>query len=52
MERILMVGAHFDDVELGAGGTATKLAEQGKKVYKLTLFPVEIKVLMPVRFLE
>ena len=37
MERILMVGAHFDDVELGAGGTATKLAEQGKKVYKLTL---------------
>lgn len=32
-----MVGAHFDDVELGAGGTAAKLAAEGKKVYKLTL---------------
>lgn len=37
MERILFVGAHFDDVELGAGGTAAKLAVQGKEVYKLTL---------------
>lgn len=37
MDRILIVGAHFDDVELGAGGTAAKLAAQGKEVYKLTL---------------
>lgn len=37
MEKILMVGAHFDDVELGAGGTAARLVEEGKKVYKLTL---------------
>ena len=37
MERILIVGAHFDDAELGAGGTAAKLVSQGKKVYKLTL---------------
>jgi N-acetylglucosamine malate deacetylase 1 len=37
MERILIIGAHFDDAELGAGGTAAKLAEDGKKVYKLTL---------------
>lgn len=37
MERILIVGAHFDDAELGAGGTAAKLAGQGKEVYKLTL---------------
>ena len=37
MNNILIVGAHFDDAELGAGGTAAKLAEKGKKVYKLTL---------------
>lgn len=37
MNKILIVGAHFDDAELGAGGTAAKLASQGKKVYKLTL---------------
>lgn len=37
MERILVIGAHYDDAELGAGGTAAKLASQGKKVYKLTL---------------
>lgn len=37
MENILIVGAHFDDAELGVGGTAAKLASQGKKVYKYTL---------------
>lgn len=37
MERVLIVGAHFDDAELGAGGTAAKLVNDGKKVYKLTL---------------
>lgn len=37
MENILIVGAHFDDAELGAGGTAAKLAAEGKRVYKLTL---------------
>lgn len=37
MERILIVGAHFDDAELGVGGTAAKLAKEGKAVYKLTL---------------
>ena len=37
MENILIVGAHFDDAELGAGGTAAKLIKDGKKVYKLTL---------------
>lgn len=37
MERILIAGAHFDDAELGAGGTAARLAAQGKEVYKLTL---------------
>ena len=37
MNNVLIVGAHFDDAELGAGGTAAKLVSQGKKVYKLTL---------------
>jgi len=37
MDRILIVGAHFDDAELGVGGTAAKLVSQGKNVYKLTL---------------
>ncbi len=37
MEKILMIGAHYDDVELGCAGTACKLISQGKKVYKITL---------------
>ena len=37
MENILIVGAHFDDAELGAGGTAAKMVSLGKKVYKFTL---------------
>ena len=37
MENILVIGAHYDDAELGAGGTMAKLAAEGKNVYKLTL---------------
>ena len=37
MKNILVIGAHFDDAELGCGGTMAKLAAEGKKVYKLTL---------------
>lgn len=37
MKNILIIGAHFDDSELGAGGTAAKLINEGKTVYKLTL---------------
>lgn len=37
MNNILIAGAHFDDAELGAGGTAARLASEGKSVYKLTL---------------
>lgn len=37
MKNILIVGAHYDDCELGAGGTAAKFAGEGKNVYKLTL---------------
>lgn len=37
MNNILVVGAHFDDAELGCGGTMARLAAEGKNVYKLTL---------------
>ena len=37
MKNVLIVGAHYDDAELGAGGTAAKLVAEGKNVYKLTL---------------
>ncbi len=36
-ENVLVIGAHFDDAELGCGGTMARLASEGKKVYKLTL---------------
>lgn len=37
MQNILIIGAHYDDAELGCGGTAAKLVAKGKTVYKLTL---------------
>ena len=37
MNNILLVGAHYDDVELGCAGVAARFAEEGKNVYKLTL---------------
>lgn len=37
MQNILIAGAHYDDAELGCGGTAAKFADEGKNVYKLTL---------------
>lgn len=37
MDNILIIGAHYDDAELGVGGTAAKLAQKGKNVYKVTL---------------
>ena len=37
MKNILAIGAHFDDVELSAGGTLAILAKEKKKVFKLTL---------------
>lgn len=37
INNVLIVGAHFDDSELGAGGTAAKLSKEGKNVYKVTL---------------
>ncbi len=35
--NVLIVGAHYDDSELGAGGTAARLIKEGHKVYKITL---------------
>ena len=35
MRNILIVGAHFDDTELGVGGTAAKLAESGAQKPKM-----------------
>lgn len=37
MEKILVIGAHYDDPELAAGGSMAKWVMEGKKVYKLIL---------------
>ena len=37
MERVLVIGAHYDDAELGVAGTSAKLVSLGKEVFKLTL---------------
>lgn len=41
--KVLIVGAHYDDSELGAGGTAARLLKEGKKVYKITLTDTVVK---------
>ena len=33
MKNILIIGAHYDDAELGVGGTAAKLVHDGYNVY-------------------
>ncbi len=35
--NILAIGAHHDDIDLGAGGTLAKLAKKGHQVFGLTL---------------
>ena len=37
MSNILVIGAHYDDAELGTGGTMSKLVRESNNVYKLTL---------------
>jgi len=37
MERILFVGAHHDDLELGMGGSVKRWTSEGKKVYAAML---------------
>ena len=41
--NVLIVGAHYDDSELGAGGTAARLIKEGHKVYKITLTDTAVK---------
>lgn len=41
--NILIVGAHYDDSELGAGGTAARLIKEGHRVYKITLTDTVVK---------
>lgn len=42
MENLLIVGAHYDDSELGAGGIAAKYMADGKNVYKITLTDTKV----------
>lgn len=37
MKKILVIGAHYDDCELGAGGAMAKWVREGASVYKMTL---------------
>lgn len=37
LARTLFVGAHLDDIEIGAGGTAAKLSASGRETYFLVL---------------
>ncbi len=41
--KVLVVGAHYDDSELGAGGTMAKLIREGHVVYKITLTDTVVK---------
>lgn len=35
--KVLAIGAHFDDIELGCGGTLAKHIEEGDEVYMLVI---------------
>jgi LmbE family N-acetylglucosaminyl deacetylase len=37
LDRVMVIGAHPDDMEFGCGGTVAKLAEQGKHITLLLL---------------
>lgn len=41
-KKVLLIGAHYDDAELGAGGVAARLLNEEKKVYKITLTDTEV----------
>ena len=43
MNNILVIGAHYDDSELGAGGSAARWLSEGKNVYKITLTDTVVK---------
>ena len=42
MNRILIIGAHYDDCELGAGATAARHVKNGGEAYKITLTNTEV----------
>jgi len=37
MNNILVIGAHYDDAELGVGGSMSRWVMENKKVFKITL---------------
>ncbi len=37
MKKILLIGAHYDDPDLGCGGVGARLSDEGKEVYKLII---------------
>ncbi len=41
--KILLIGAHYDDIELGCGGTIAKLIKQGADVTAIIITDSEIK---------
>lgn len=45
---VLLVGAHPDDIELGAAGTALRLADEGQKVYGLVVTQGELGSSAPI----
>ena len=45
--NILVIGAHPDDIELGAAGSLLKLTQEGKKVYALVMTQGEIGTSAP-----
>jgi len=42
MKKVLVVGAHYDDAELAAGGLMARLVSEGAKAYKITLTDTEV----------
>ena len=46
-ESILVIGAHPDDIELGAAGSLMKLTQEGKRVYALVMTQGEIGTSAP-----
>lgn len=45
LQNVLIIGAQYDDSELGAGGVMARLVSEGKKVYKITLSSCTVKEL-------
>ena len=46
-ESVLVIGAHPDDIELGAAGSLLKLGQEGKRVYALVMTQGEVGTSAP-----